>query len=66
MAKNCTLFALESGTVAITTEKMKLDPENAFVKKFFSHQLHAPAIYKRFMHIIADPIPSKFRLVDQV
>ena len=62
------LFALEHGTVIVTTEKCNPDWENQFIERFYGEYKDNPEvpIYKTYFHIVPDPMPQNFKLVDEI
>lgn len=68
IGKNMNLYALEHGTIVKTTEKCNPNWENQFVERFYGEYKNSPEvpIYKTYFHIIPDPMPQTFKLVDEI
>jgi len=65
IARNLTLFALETGRVMITCEKVKPNWNHFWIKKFLEGR-QDQNIYRKYYHIIPQPQKQKFNLVDQI
>ena len=63
--KNGTLFAMEPGTVKITSEKCELNPEHTWVQRLYGGQ-DITYLYKKYVHVLAEPQHNRFKLVDSV
>lgn len=57
------LFALTSGKVVVTVEKINPDTENNVLGKVYYADRKDENIYKWFFHVLPPPQEKKFRLV---
>jgi large subunit ribosomal protein L27 len=65
LGKNGTLFAMEPGTVKITSEKCELNPEHTWVQRIYGGQ-DISYLYKKYVHVLHENQHNRFKLVDSV
>lgn len=65
MGRNGTIYALEDGTVYISTEIADLNWDNKWVLKHYSGR-EDQVIYKKYFNILTNPQHNRFKLIDQV
>ena len=67
IGKDGTLYALEAGKVLITCEKFQPNFEKYWTEKAYGTRRDNIAhVYKKYFHVIPDPLEPKFKLVDQI
>ncbi|GLH14405.1 39S ribosomal protein L27 [Gryllus bimaculatus] len=63
--KNGTLFAMESGRVVFSCEKIDPKWEHTWIERIYAGRV-GQTIYKKFVNIIPDKQHNRFKLIDQV
>lgn len=63
--RNGTLFAIESGKVMVTCEKVDLNENHTWVLRNYEKRLGTP-IYKKHFNVIAEPQHKRFVLINHV
>ncbi|KDR17653.1 hypothetical protein L798_08360, partial [Zootermopsis nevadensis] len=60
-----TLFAIESGKVMVTCEKVDLNWEHVWVKKHYEGR-NSQTFYKKYFNVIQEPQHTRFKLIDSI
>lgn len=63
--RNGTLFALESGKVIVTCEKMNPNWNHTWIQRIYGNR-KGQTIYKKYFNIIPNPQHNRFKLVETI
>ncbi|XP_050429441.1 39S ribosomal protein L27, mitochondrial [Adelges cooleyi] len=63
--RNGTLFALESGRVMVTCEKIDPKWDHTWIQRIYAGR-QGQTIYKKFFNILPEPQHNRFKLVDAI
>ncbi|XP_001606518.1 50S ribosomal protein L27 [Nasonia vitripennis] len=63
--RNGTLFAMHSGKVVVTCEKVDLNWEHTWIQRNYADRQGQP-IYKKHFNIIPEPEHKRFKLIDKI
>lgn len=57
-----TLYAMEPGYVILTTEQCKPDMSHQIAQEAYSARNKDVVFWKKYVHVLPDPLPEKFNL----
>jgi large subunit ribosomal protein L27 len=61
------LYALEAGKVIVTCEKFEPNFNKFWTERTYSERKgNMNHVYKKYFHVIPDPLEPKFKLIDQI
>lgn len=67
IGKDGSLYALQPGKVLITCEKFQPNFDKYWTDKVYSSRKENMAnVYKKYFHVIPEPLEPKFKLVDTI